>query len=149
MDTKIQVSRQNLDMHFTGLNANGQSVQMDGSGSDKSLGTSPMELILMAIAGCSGIDVQHILKKQRQHTDTLDIEVNGRREKRETYSAYTQIDVLFKLTGDLSTDKAIKAVDLSMQQYCSVSKLVEQTCPINYQLELNGNIVHTVAHDQS
>lgn len=142
MDIKVQVARKNLDMYFTGTNARGKSVEMDGSGSDESLGTSPMELILMAIGGCSGIDVQHILKKQRQHAESLDIVVDGKREKRETYSAYTHIDVTFKLTGDVNPDKAIKAVDLSMQQYCSVSKLVEQTCPIHYQVELNGEVIH-------
>jgi len=131
-------------MHFSGVNAHGNTIQMDGSSEENSQGTSPMELILMAIAGCSGIDVQHILKKQRQHAETLDIEVEGERKQHETYSAYTKIDVLFKMTGDVDADKAIKAVDLSMQQYCSVSKLVEQTCPINYQLELNDEIIHSV-----
>jgi len=144
MHTKVKISRQNLDMHFSGVNASGNTIQMDGSSSDESLGTSPMELILMAIGGCSGIDVQHILKKQRQHADTLDIEIDGQREKLETYSAYTQIDVLFKMTGNVDAEKAIKAVDLSMQQYCSVSKLVEQACPINYRVELNSEIIHSV-----
>jgi len=141
MDVQVTVSRKNLDMHFLGTNALGKTVAMDGSTSETSQGTSPMELILMAIGGCSGIDVQHILKKQRQHAESLDIVVNGQRVQHEDFKEYTSIDVLFKVTGDVDPEKLQRAVKLSMEKYCSVSKLVEQTCPVNSTIELNGTLI--------
>lgn len=97
-----------------------------------------MEMLLMAIGGCSGIDVVSILKKQKQEIKNFSIEVDGEREAGKEPSLYKHIEVVFLLEGDMDPSKAKRAVELSMDKYCSVAKTLEKTAEINYSVKLNG-----------
>jgi len=135
----ITVKRQNDAMHFIAENEDGLSVHLDGSPGigGQNLGIRPMENLLASLGGCSGIDVQLILGKQRQVADSLLIEISAERQKDQTPSLFESINVLFKLTGNLDEAKVQKAVDLSMQKFCSVAKILEKSTTINYQIEIN------------
>lgn len=137
---QVTLQLQNDAMHFVATNEAGQSIDLDGSpaigGND--LGVRPMENLLMSLGGCSGIDVQLILKKQRQKADSLNITISAERQKDVTPSLFEDIHVLFTLTGDLDKNKLNKAVDLSMQKYCSVAKILEKSSTIHYAIDLNG-----------
>ena len=137
---QVTLQLQNDAMHFVATNKAGQSIDLDGSpaigGND--LGVRPMENLLMSLGGCSGIDVQLILNKQRQKADSLKITITAERQKDVTPSLFEDIHVLFALTGDLDTNKVQKAVDLSMQKYCSVAKILENSSTIHYAIDLNG-----------
>ena len=138
---QVTVKSLNQAMHFVAENETGQCVYLDGSpesgGTDHGIG--PMENLLASLGGCSGIDVQLILGKQRQVADSLEMLISAERQKNVTPSLFESINVLFKLTGNLDSAKVQKAVDLSMQKFCSVAKILEQATTINYQIELNGN----------
>ena len=116
----------------------GNSVRMDGSpdvgGSD--LAMRPMQLLLAALGGCSSIDVISILKKQRQDLKDLKISVTGEREKNVEPSLYTEVHAHFKLYGNLDAEKVEKAINLSMEKYCSVVKTLEKTATITYTFEI-------------
>ena len=135
---KIKMKRLNQAMHFEATNETGNSIQMDGSpdigGENK--GVRPMELLLMGVAGCSSIDIVMLLKKMRQDLVDIQVEVDGEKEKAETYSFYKTIHVHFKLFGDLNEKKAKKAIDLSIEKYCSVSKALEYTAKITSSFEI-------------
>lgn len=138
---QVKLKRQNDAIHFLATNEDGQSINLDGSLDigGQNLGVRPMENLLMSLGGCSGIDIQLILKKQRQTADSLEITISSERQKNITPSLFEDIHVLFTVTGNLDKTKLLKAVDLSMQKYCSVAKILEQSANIHYAVELNGS----------
>ena len=102
------------------------------------LGASPMELVLMGVAGCSAIDMISILKKQRQEITSFKAEVEGERVQVDEAKPFKDIHVVFHLEGNIKEDKAAKAAQLSFDKYCSVSKTLEPTATIHYKVVLNG-----------
>lgn len=120
-------------------NEDGNSIQMDSSpeigGEGK--GMRPRQLLLAAVGGCSAIDVILILKKQKQEITDFDVEVEGESEKVEHYSLFRDITLHFKIKGNVDLDKAERAVKLSIDKYCSVSKTLEPTAKINYKITIN------------
>ena len=103
-------------------------------------GVSPMELLLMGVAGCSSIDIISILKKQKQEFKNLYIEVEGKREDGELPSLFTQIHADVFIEGDVDSKKAYKASELSFTKYCSVSKTLEATADISFSVYVNNKI---------
>lgn len=135
---KIELQRLNDSFHMEARNEQGNTVQMDASPDigGQNLGMRPMQMLLASMAGCSTIDVINILKKQRQDLKDIKVTISGEREKDAVPSLYTEIHVHFKLFGELSQDKAEKAVSLSIDKYCSVSKTIEKTAKITYSVEV-------------
>lgn len=136
---KINIKRLNDNFHMEASNEDGNTIQMDSSpeigGEGK--GMRPMQLLLAAVGGCSAIDVVLILKKQKQVIETFEIEVEGEREKIEEYSLFRDICLHFKFTGKVDLEKAERAVKLSIDKYCSVSKTLEPTAKITYKVTVN------------
>ena len=136
---KITLNRVNDNYHFQLKNKRGHIVDIDNRsefGGDD-LGASPMELILMAVGGCSSIDVISILKKQRQEITSFKVEIEGERVQIEEAKPFKEITVVFLLEGKIDSEKAIRAVELSFDKYCSVSKTLEPTATIKYKVILN------------
>ena len=100
-----------------------------------------MELMLMALGGCSSIDVIMILNKQKLDPTSFKVEIVGEREEGVEPSLYRNIKVRFIFTGDLPEDKLYRAVELSMTKYCSVAKTMEPTAKITSEIELNGKMI--------
>lgn len=98
-----------------------EPVSMEWGGERKN--ASPMELLLMALAGCTGIDVVDILKKMREAVTRVEVSVSA--ERREEYpKIWKNIDVRYDIYGrGLSNEKSEKAVKLSVEKYCSVSAM--------------------------
>lgn len=137
---KIKLSRKQSPFLMEAVNPEGNSVMLD-AGPDfggYGKGIRPTELVLMGVAGCSGIDILSILEKQKQTIDSFDVEVDADKEKVDTYSEFKELRILYSFTGDVDPDKAKRAIDLSLNKYCSVSKLVEKTAKIIYTYEING-----------
>ena len=137
---KVILERINNDYLFEVANSNGHRVLLDNNskteGSIK--GISPMELMLMGLAGCSSIDVIAILNKQKINPTSIKMEVNGERTPGIVPALFHTININVILEGDFSPEKAQRAVDLSFEKYCSVSKTLEHTAKINYTILLNG-----------
>ena len=136
---KINIERVDDAYNFKATNETGNVLVMDASpeigGNNK--GYRPMQLLLAAVGGCSAIDVIQILKKQKQLITCFDIEVDGTREKIEEYSLFKNICLHFKIKGNVDEVKAHKAIQLSLEKYCSVSKTLEPTAKISYKLTIN------------
>jgi len=135
---KIELQRKNTAVHLEATNEDGATIQIDGSpavgGENK--GFRPMQLLLAALGGCSTIDIVGILKKQRQGLEDIRITVNGEREPNVEPSLFQDIHVHFTLKGALDEEKVRKAVELSMEKYCSVAKTLEKTARITYDFEI-------------
>lgn len=136
---KINIKRIDDAFNMEATNQEGNSLLMDGSedigGHGK--GMRPMQLLLAAVGGCSAIDVILILKKQKQVIESFEIEVDGEREKIEDYTLFRDICLHFKIKGQVDVEKAERAIQLSMDKYCSVSKTLEPTAKITYKLTVN------------
>lgn len=118
---------------FVAKNAAGQTALIDGPADigGQGEGVRPMEMLLMSLAGCSAMDVLLILNKQRQPIVDLTIDVEGQRADA-VPAVYTDIHLVFTATGDLDATKLDRAVALSMEKYCSVTKMLEPTVRITH-----------------
>lgn len=137
---KVALERINQDYLFKVTNSNGHSVLLDNKSKKEGevAGISPMELLLMGLAGCSSIDVVAILNKQKLNPTSLKMEVEGKRNETEIPSLFNKINVKVIIDGEISPEKIRRAVQLSFDKYCSVSKTLEHTAEINYLIYLNG-----------
>ena len=138
---KISLKRLNDNYHFETVNERGDIIHLDNKSEPNPQGASPMELMLMGIAGCSGIDIVLILRKQKIELEDLQMEVEGTRVDGAVPNVFTAIKLIVKLKGDFAPEKAKRAVDLSIDKYCSVAKMLEKTAEISYDVYLNGELV--------
>ena len=120
---------------FVGITPSGhaQTIETD---SHRGSAASPMELLLLALGGCTGVDVIDILKKKRQHVTGYRIEVHG--DRREEYPrAYIKLYVKHIVSGRGVSEKAVaRAIELSDQKYCSVAATVRGTAEIVTSYEI-------------
>jgi putative redox protein len=141
---KITLDRVNNNFHFQLKNDRGHVVDVDSRpefGGDN-MGASPMELLLMGLAGCSAIDMISILKKQRQEITSFKAEVEGLRVPVGDAKPFKEIEVIFFLEGTVNVEKAAHAAKLSFDKYCSVSKTLEPTATIKYKVVVNGEVTN-------
>ena len=131
------------DSHSIIENETGNSILIDDKTSQNPKGVSPMELLLMGVAGCSSIDIISILKKQKQKFKKLTIEVEGIREEGELPALFQKIHSKIKFDGNIDEKKAFRACELSFTKYCSVSKTLEATADITFSVYINNKKVLT------
>ena len=105
---------------FVGLTPSGHALPIE-TDATRNRAASPMELLLLALGGCSGVDVISILQKKRQHVTDYRIEVSG--DRREDHPrAYTRMFVKHIVRGRRVSEKALAdAIELSDRKYCSVA----------------------------
>ena len=117
---------------FEGIAENGNSVFFDADPSH-SQGPSPMEAVLMALCGCTSVDVVSILKKKRQPLTGL--RVSAVAEQAPTPPrVFTRIKLTYAVSGKLSRKAVEDAVALSKEKYCSVSLMLEKAAQIDYEI---------------
>ena len=139
---KITLNRINDDYLFECTNSLGNKILLNSvSQSENKEGVSPMETILMAVAGCSGIDMVSILKKQRQEITRFSAEVTGERIEVDEAKPFKTILVKFYVDGNIDAKKAERAASLPFEKYCSVSKTMEPNVTVNYEVFVNGEKV--------
>lgn len=96
--------------------------------------SSPMELVLIALCGCTASDVVGILRKKREPFTSLEVTANG--ERAQGYPAvYTDIKLRYRVGGKVSAKAMEDAVRLSKEKYCSVSAMLEKSAKITFEIE--------------
>jgi putative redox protein len=113
-------------MRFVATDTSGHSIVMDASkqGGGEGSGFSPLQLLLAALGGCTGMDIVDILRKQRQNVEGFEIVVSGERTN-EFPRVYNKIHVEYKVKGKGIREKAVKrAIQLSEDKYCSVGAML-------------------------
>ena len=136
---KVELKRVNDAVHFeASAPSSTVKVQIDGS-SDMGglgLGVRPMEMVLMALASCSSLDLVSILKKQKQDLRDFSVSVEAQRRE-EIPTIFTKIHMSFTLKGTIDPDKANRAAELAVKKYCSVHEmLVAGGVEITYSLSI-------------
>lgn len=120
---------------FTSTTPSGHTVKFDGDRKHNAA-PSPMEMLLSALGACSLVDVVLILGKKRQLFTSLEVDVTGERAET-TPRVWTQIEMVYRLAGDLD-DKAVRdSIELSQNKYCSVAAMLGKTAKITYRCEIS------------
>ena len=135
----VEINRVSHDFGFEGKDAQGHTVKMDSSpeSGGRDFGIRPMQMLLMGLGGCSGIDVVSILKKQKQIVEGFRILVDGERETGKEATKWKDIRIIFELKGPIDTEKATRACALSVEKYCSVAAtLMGAGCKIHWELKI-------------
>jgi putative redox protein len=120
-------------LRFTGSEPGGPAITVDG---DNAAGPGPMLTLLLAAAACSGSDVVVILEKMRVKLHELRIDIAGIRREEEP-RRYVAIHLDYRLNADaLDPAKARRAIDLSLEKYCSVIHSLAPDIAITYALSM-------------
>ncbi len=136
---EIELTRAEGDFGFEAKDANGHVVKMDSNpeSGGVNFGVRPMQLLLMGLGGCSGIDIVSILKKQRQTIESFDMKIEGEREAGVEPSLWKAVNIVFILKGNIDADKAKRACALSMDKYCSVAQTIRRAgCSITWDVRV-------------
>ncbi|MGL4932445.1 MAG: OsmC family protein [Aeromonas sp.] len=121
-------------MKLVGESESGHQVIRDGANPGE--GASPMELILLAVGGCSSVDVVSILEKARQTVTACHVELQGERAQ-DVPRVFETINLHFVVTGKGIAEKQVaRAVALSMEKYCSVSLMLEKSVKITHSYQV-------------
>lgn len=120
---------------FVGMTPSGHAVILD-TDHERSAAASPVELLLVALGSCTGIDVIGILKKKRIHVTEYRIEVSGERRE-ENPRSYKSMNVHHIVTGKNVSPRAVEqAIELSESKYCSVAATFRPTVEIHSSYEI-------------
>jgi putative redox protein len=127
-------------MQFNAL-VNGHTIIMDGppkaGGEDN--GPIPKPFVLVALSGCTGMDIAGLLRKANITIQDLNIKVTGELSKQHPIE-YTAIHLQYEFKADETVQNAIvKAVTDSQEKYCGVSHMLKKALPVTWEIMLNGH----------
>jgi putative redox protein len=127
------------DDYFVAVPPSGHAITLDVSG-ERSSAPGPLELLLVALGGCTGTDVISVLHKKRQQITDYRIEVHG--ERREEYpKSFHKMEVRHILRGRAISEEAVaKAIDISINKYCSVAATLRPTVEIVTSYEIHEDV---------
>jgi putative redox protein len=128
------------DMAFSSITPSGHQIKIDAAAEvgGKNTGARPTELLLNAVAGCTGIDIISILHKMRLKPTAFYMEVEGSRAD-DHPKRFTTINIHYVLEGELPEEKVVRAIQLSKDKYCSVAHSLNSTITASYSIN-NGPI---------
>jgi len=118
---------------YLGEASSRHAIVMD-TATEKTANT-PMELVLIALCGCTASDVVGILRKKRETFTSLEVSATGERASGHP-AVYTEIKLTYRIGGKVSRKAVEDAVRLSIEKYCSVSAMLEKTAKIDSKIEL-------------
>ncbi|MCD6103281.1 MAG: OsmC family peroxiredoxin [Thermotogae bacterium] len=126
-------------MMFIGHTDSDHKVLMDAKPQQDTMsgGPSPMELLLTALTGCTGMDVISILSKMKVVEELVSFQIEAEAERSQEHpKVYKKIllKYIFKFSGEPPKDKVQKAVELSQEKYCSVSAMLGKTADISFEI---------------
>ncbi|MDR6121385.1 putative redox protein [Bacillus sp. SLBN-46] len=122
-------------MAFSGTTPSGHEIKMDAAPEvgGENTGARPTELLLHAVAGCTGIDIISILHKMRLEPSSFQMDVKGERAD-DHPKKFTTINIHYALEGDLPEEKVVRAIQLSKDKYCSVSHSLSAEISASYSI---------------
>ena len=125
----------NEKMAFSGTTPSGHEIKMDAAPEvgGENTGARPTELLLNAVAGCTGIDIISILHKMRLEPSSFQMDVKGERAD-DHPKKFTTINIHYALEGDLPEEKVVRAIQLSKDKYCSVSHSLSAEISASYSI---------------
>lgn len=136
----IELVRKSGKFNFEAKNSTGFTVALDAKSEigGTGLGFRPMEMLLVGLGGCSGIDIVNMLTKQKEPLIDIRIKIHASRRDEETPPIFKEISIHFELTGDLNIEKVERTLALTFDKYCSVGKILGHSATINYSYTIHA-----------
>ncbi|MDQ7859754.1 MAG: OsmC family protein [Armatimonadota bacterium] len=122
-------------MRFDATTEQGLRVVMDSPAGESPGGPSPMETVLAALAGCTGMDVVSILNKMRAPLESMTIDVEAERAA-EHPRVFTKIHLRYEVGGGVTREQVERAVSLSLERYCPVTAMLRKSAEITHEIVL-------------
>jgi putative redox protein len=141
---RIQVFRAADGSHTTAHDEAGNAVQMylPEIAGGAATGVRPMQMLIMGLGGCAAVDILLILKKQRQEVTDFRVDIEAEREANKEPALWQTAHLVFSFEGGLDPKKAINAIEMSMEKYCSVSATLRLAgASITWEAHVNGTLV--------
>jgi putative redox protein len=137
---KIQLERVGDTLDFRATNEAGCAVDISAAATHggRGQGVRPMQLLVMGLGECSGIDMLSILVKGRQPVETFSVVLEADRAQDAVPAPFMRIYAHYHFTGALQPEAARRAIELSRGKYCSVAKTLEKTAEVHYAFTING-----------
>ena len=123
-------------MAFMGESGTGHALVMDGAPEygGRNLGPRPMELLLLGLGGCTAFDVVMILQKGRQPIEDCQVEIEAERAE-DHPKVFTKVHMRYLVKGrGLSADAVHRAVELSVDKYCSATHVINKTAAMTHEV---------------
>lgn len=126
-------------VHFIAEDEQKNEVHVDGSSElgGENQGMRPMMMALVGLSGCASIDIVGILNKSKQAFSAFVVEVHATRRE-EIPKIFSAIHLTFKLQGRLDEKRVNHAIKLSVEKYCSVAAMLNQSADITYSTEITN-----------
>jgi len=119
---------------FVGIDSTNHSVVL--SSKDEGIGVKPSDMLLIALASCTAVDVVEILAKKRMPLDSLEIVTNGEQDANPPWT-FRKIHLKYRMSGRGLTEKAVEqAIQLSEEKYCSVAATIRGVAEITTEFEI-------------
>lgn len=131
---EINLVRKSGKFNFEAENSSGFTVELDAKPAigGEGKGFRPMEMLLIGLGGCSGIDMVNVLTKQKEPLEDVKITIKATRKDEEMPPIFDVIDIHFNLYGALSVPKVERALNMTFDKYCSVSNILGRSATINF-----------------
>lgn len=126
------------DMTFSGTATSGHTLSMDAddTAGGHNAGFRPMELLLVGLGGCTGMDVISILKKKRQPVTGLEISIQGKKAEDHPH-VYKEVHIEYVVKGTGVGNEAVeRAISLSLDKYCSVGATLAKAGTITHSYKV-------------
>ena len=131
---EINLVRKNNKFNFEATGPEGHIVNIDANpqigGEGK--GFRPMEMLLIGLGGCSGIDMVNVLDKQKEPLKDISIKITATRKTDEVPAIFESVNVHFDLYGQLNLQKVERALSLTFEKYCSVANIIGRSATITF-----------------
>lgn len=135
----INLIRKSGKFNFEAVNESGFTVELDAKAAigGEGKGFRPMEMLLVGLGGCSGIDLVNVLTRQKEPLEDIKIAINATRKDEEMPPIFDEIEIHFDLSGDLNPAKVERALAMTFDKYCSVSNILGRSAKINFTYNIN------------
>ena len=136
---EINLIRKSGKFNFEAKNESGFAVELDAKPAigGEGKGFRPMEMMLVGLGGCSGIDMVNMLTKQKEPLSDVKINIKATRKDEEMPPIFDVIDIHFDLFGELNTTKVERALQMTFDKYCSVANILSRSATINFTYTIN------------
>ncbi|MES2418709.1 MAG: OsmC family protein [Bacteroidota bacterium] len=137
---EINLIRKSGKFNFEAENEAGFKVDLDAKPAigGEGKGFRPMEMMLVGLGGCSGIDMVHVLTKQKEPLNDVKINIKATRKEEEMPPIFDVINIHFDLFGDLNTAKVERALQMTFDKYCSVANILSRSATINFTYTISS-----------
>jgi putative redox protein len=136
---EIKLIRKSGKFNFEASNEAGFTVELDAKQAigGEGKGFRPMEMMLVGLGGCSGIDMVNVLTKQKEPLNDIKININATRKEEEMPPIFDVINIHFELYGELSATKVERALQMTFDKYCSVANILSRSATINFSYSIH------------